>query len=217
MPKYLCVGAYREDKLYRGTQLSHHLIVEESKKFIRANKDSPFFCYLPWTPPHGPYPDGIDDPAIDDFADRPWSRDDKIYAGMVNALDRGVSNLVATLKANGQFDNTLIVFLSDNGGRTDAGAKNTPLKGVKGDTWEGGFRVPCVVRWPGLIKPGTKIGEIMSHEDWLPTLLNAAGVPEEHIESSRICTRCRTDEFFSYRAEKITGRFAAVIGMKDNK
>jgi YfiH family protein len=47
--------------------------------------------------------------------------------------------------------------------------------------------------------------------------LNAAGVPEEHIESSRICTRCRTDEFFSYRAEKITGRFAAVIGMKDNK
>ena len=65
------VKAYREDKLYRRAQFSHHLLVEESKKFIRANKDRPFFCYLPWTPPHGPYPDGIDDPAIDDFADRP--------------------------------------------------------------------------------------------------------------------------------------------------
>ena len=55
---------------------------------------------------------------------------------------------------------------------------NTPFKGEKGTTWEGGFRVPCVVRWPGVIKPGIIINDIMSHEDWLPTFLAAAGDPD---------------------------------------
>ncbi len=77
-------------------------------------------------------------------------------------------------------DNTIVVFTSDNGAEIfswpDGG--NTPFRGEKGTTYEGGFRVPCVVRWPGVIKPGTIINEIMSHEDWMPTLLAAAGEPD---------------------------------------
>ena len=53
-----------------------------------------------------------------------------------------------------------------------------PFRGEKGTTWEGGFRVPCVVRWPGVIKPNTIINDIASHEDWMPTFLDAAGVPD---------------------------------------
>jgi arylsulfatase len=72
-----------------------------------------------------------------------------------------------------------VVYSTDNGAEKvtwpDGGI--TPFHGEKGTTWEGGFRVPAVVRWPGTIKPGTKIGEIMSHEDWIPTLLAAVGRP----------------------------------------
>ena len=75
--------------------------------------------------------------------------------------------------------NTIVIYGTDNGAETmswpDGGI--TPFHGEKGTTWEGGFRVPCVVRWPGTIKPGTIVNDMMSQEDWLPTLLAAAGVP----------------------------------------
>ncbi len=74
-------------------------------------------------------------------------------------------------------DNTIVIYSTDNGAEKvtwpDGGI--TPFHGEKGTTWEGGMRVPTVVRWPGTIEPGTKIHDIMSHEDWLPTLLAAAG------------------------------------------
>ncbi|MCK7522772.1 MAG: sulfatase-like hydrolase/transferase [Ignavibacteriales bacterium] len=79
----------------------------------------------------------------------------------------------------GVADNTIVVFTSDNGAETfswpDGGMQ--PFKGEKGTTFEGGFRVPCVARWPGVIKPGTIVNDIMSHEDWMPTFLAAAGDP----------------------------------------
>jgi arylsulfatase len=77
-------------------------------------------------------------------------------------------------------DNTIVIYSTDNGAETvtwpDGGT--TPYHGEKGTTWEGGFRVPCIVRWPGVIKPGTIINDIMSQEDWMPTLLAAAGEPD---------------------------------------
>src|SRR5436190_981507 len=76
-------------------------------------------------------------------------------------------------------DNTIVVYGTDNGAETaswpDGGI--TPFHGEKGTTWEGGFRVPMLVRWPGVIKPGTIINDIFSQEDWMPTLLAAAGEP----------------------------------------
>ncbi len=100
--------------------------------------------------------------------------------GMVEH-DMQVGQLLAKLEELGIEDNTIVIYSTDNGAETiswpDGGT--TPFHGEKGTTWEGGFRIPMVVRWPGTIKPGTKSDQIISHEDWLPTLLAAAG--EENI------------------------------------
>ena len=98
--------------------------------------------------------------------------------GMVEHDDH-VGLLLDKLKELGIEENTIVIYSTDNGAETvswpDGGI--TPFKGEKGTTWEGGFRVPLVMKWPGVIKPGTKINEIISHEDWIPTLLAAAGEP----------------------------------------
>ncbi|MGA2254179.1 MAG: arylsulfatase [Thermoguttaceae bacterium] len=99
--------------------------------------------------------------------------------GMVEH-DEMVGELLKKLDDLGIADNTIVVYGTDNGAETatwpDGGI--TPFHGEKGTTWEGGFRVPMIVRWPGVIKPGTDHNEIFSQEDWMPTLLAAAGEPE---------------------------------------
>jgi arylsulfatase len=93
--------------------------------------------------------------------------------------DGHVGQLLAKLEEHGILDNTIVIYSTDNGAETiswpDGGI--TPFHGEKGTTWEGGFRAPCVVRWPGVFEGGEKIQAIMSHEDWIPTLLAAAGKP----------------------------------------
>ena len=99
--------------------------------------------------------------------------------GMVEHDDM-VGEVLKQLDDLGIADNTIVVYGTDNGAETatwpDGGT--TPFHGEKGTTWEGGFRVPMLVRWPGVIKPGTIINDIFSQEDWLPTLLAAAGEPD---------------------------------------
>ena len=98
--------------------------------------------------------------------------------GMVEH-DEHVGLLLKKLHELGIADNTIVIYSTDNGAETvtwpDGGI--TPFYGEKGTTYEGGMRVPCLVRWPGVIKPGTIINDIMSQEDWMPTLVHAAGVP----------------------------------------
>jgi arylsulfatase len=99
--------------------------------------------------------------------------------GMVEHDDH-VGLLLSKLDELGIADNTIVIYSTDNGAETvswpDGGI--TPFKGEKGTTWEGGFRVPLVVRWPGVIKPGTKNNDIISQEDWMPTLMAAIGEPD---------------------------------------
>ena len=99
--------------------------------------------------------------------------------GMVEH-DKMVGDLLKKLDDLGIADNTIVVYGTDNGAETatwpDGGI--TPFHGEKGTTWEGGFRVPMLVRWPGVIKPGSNHNEIFSQEDWMPTLLAAAGEPD---------------------------------------
>jgi arylsulfatase A-like enzyme len=94
-------------------------------------------------------------------------------------LDWEVGELLKKLDDLGIADNTIVIFTSDNGAETftwpDGG--NHPFRGEKGTTYEGGFRVPLLVKWPGTIKPGVIINEIIASEDWMPTLLAAAGDP----------------------------------------
>jgi len=102
-----------------------------------------------------------------------------LYADGMQELDWIVGELLKKLDDLGIADNTIVVFSSDNGAEkfTWPDGGTNPFHGEKGETWEGGFRVPAVVRWPGVIEPGSVSNEIFSHEDWLPTLLAAAGDP----------------------------------------
>ncbi len=103
-----------------------------------------------------------------------------LYADAMMELDAAVGSIMKKIDDAGIADNTIVVFTSDNGAETfswpDGG--NSPFRGEKGTTYEGGFRVPMVAKWPGTIKPGGIVNEIIAGEDFLPTLLAAAGEPD---------------------------------------
>ena len=103
-----------------------------------------------------------------------------IYPDGMVEHDGHVGQVLDKLKELGLEDNTIVMYSTDNGAEVaswpDGGA--TPFRGEKNTNWEGGYRVPCVIRWPGVIKPGTVHNDIFAHEDMLPTLLAAAGVPD---------------------------------------
>ena len=103
-----------------------------------------------------------------------------LYADAMMELDWEVGELLKKIDQLGIADNTIVLFTSDNGAEIfswpDGG--NHPFRGEKGTVYEGGFRVPMLVRWPGVIKPNTIINDVMSHEDWMPTLVAAAGDPD---------------------------------------
>ncbi len=142
-------------------------------QFIEANQGKPFFLYLAFNAPHGPLqaPEsylvrfaGMQDPGR------------RIYAAMVAALDDTIGRVLARLRRQGLEENTIVVFLSDNGGPTAVtGASNAPLRGVKGDTLEGGIRVPFAMQWKGVIPAGQTIDAPVSSLDLLPTAIAAAG------------------------------------------
>lgn len=103
-----------------------------------------------------------------------------LYADAMMELDWEVGEILQKLDDLGIADNTIVMFTSDNGAEifTWPDGGNHPFRGEKGTTFEGGFRVPMVARWPGVIEPGIIVNDIMAHEDWLPTLLAAAGEPD---------------------------------------
>lgn len=103
-----------------------------------------------------------------------------LYADGMAEHDKAIGSVLKKLEDLGIIDNTIIMYSTDNGAEkfTWPDGGTTPFAGEKGTTWEGGFRVPCVIRWPGVIKPGAIFNEIHSHEDMMPTLLAAAGVPD---------------------------------------
>lgn len=103
-----------------------------------------------------------------------------LYADGMMDLDDQVGVMLKKLDELGVADNTIVIFSTDNGAEkfTWPDGGTTPFKGEKGTTWEGGFRVPMMVRWPGQIKAGTVINDIFSQEDWMPTLLAAVGEPD---------------------------------------
>ncbi|WP_158966527.1 sulfatase-like hydrolase/transferase [Paraglaciecola sp. L3A3] len=162
-------GKEVEEKEYVTDGLSR-----EAVNFIEKageDKNQPFFLYLAYNAPHSPM-----QAKEEDMAQFPNITDKKrkIYAGMVYAVDRGVKRIVDSLKATGQYDNTLIVFFSDNGGKPTLGANNAPLQGRKGDVLEGGYRTPMFFHWPNHIPAGKTFVHPTSSLDLYPTFANLA-------------------------------------------
>lgn len=135
------------------------LITDEAVKFINHHKDEPFFLYVAYTAPHSPYQ------GPNDRKDKPVSQEDwnkgsrEVYASMVERLDQDIGTILKALDANGLAENTVVIFASDNGGAKFA--RNAPFSGGKGGLFEGGIRVPCVVRWPGVL-PGSSVSDHVS-------------------------------------------------------
>jgi arylsulfatase A-like enzyme len=145
---------------------------EKAVDFIEINKDKPFFMY--WAPNavHTPMEYTQEDLAL--FKDHPR----KELAAMTWALDRAIGSIIHTLKKENILDNTLIFFLSDNGGAHNNQSSNFPLKGFKGNKFEGGIRVPFVMSWPAKIKPQQYDG-LSSSLDIYATCIDVAGISDD--------------------------------------
>lgn len=153
-------------------------------EFMRAHRDQPFCLYLPHFAVHIPLEARQE--TILKYANRPEQREEvcnPVYAAMLEHLDTSVGRLLDELDALGIADNTVVFFYSDNGGQylmyTGKGpviTSNAPLRGEKGNLYEGGIREPLIVRWPGHINPGTECHEVVTTPDFFPTFLEIAGV-----------------------------------------
>jgi arylsulfatase A-like enzyme len=164
-------GAEIKDEGYLTTRLT-----DEAVAFIRQHQARPFHVYLAYNAVHSP----AQAPAADiarvraQFPELPESR--AILMAMLHHLDLGVGRMVDTLKQTGVWENTLLFFLTDNGGSKSMGAINTPLRGFKQQNYEGGIRTPFIVSWPARFQGGRTIATPVTSLDILPTALDAAGV-----------------------------------------
>lgn len=148
-----------------------------AEKFIEANRDRPFLVYLAHNSPHIPY--DAQKVRIDNNA----QAFEPVYAGVIETLDDSVGRLLAKLEALKLADNTIVVFTSDNGGlHVPEGphpkiTHNTPYRAGKGFVYEGGMRIPLIVRWPGHVPAAKVVDDPVINTDWIPTLLELVGKP----------------------------------------
>ncbi len=181
------------------------VLTDKTLEWIEANKKKPFFVYLSHYAVHTPIEakqemtdryqkkiDGMQFEGEEYVIDR-WTgrtlrhQTNAEYAAMVESVDESLGRIIDTLKANGLYDNTIIILTSDHGGLSNSGYKskrelattNLPLRAGKGHMYEGGIRVPVIVRWPGQTKAGAKLDFPMTGMDYYPTILEMLGLPAQ--------------------------------------
>jgi arylsulfatase A-like enzyme len=181
-------GAHRYDDaladeanpIYKGTKQVDEkeyltdAFAREALSFVDRRKNNPFFLYWTFNAVHAPMfnPEKYSKR----FADTIPDAKRRTFAGMLTAMDEAVGRMLTKLREYKLENDTLIVFLSDNGGPTRVNtSSNAPLRGVKATVWEGGIRVPYLVQWRGTIKPNTVIDHAVSSLDIVPTVVAAAG------------------------------------------
>jgi len=158
----------------KGEYLTDRL-TDEAVKFLKNHEDRPFFLYLSHYAVHEPIQ------AKQELLKRWWTKEpsptqqNNVYAAMIQSVDMGTKRVLDILEEINIADKTLVIFTSDNGGQTGI-TSNWPLRWGKGTPYEGGVRVPLIVRWPGHVLPGSKSQTPVTSTDYFPTILEAAGV-----------------------------------------
>jgi uncharacterized sulfatase len=175
---------------------SHDLIAKDALEFIEQNRERAFFLYLALTIPHANNEgtratgNGQEVPDFGLYAEKDWSDQDKGQAAMITRMDGDVGRLFAKLSELGIDENTVVMFTSDNGPHNEGGHNperfdpNGPLKGMKRDLYEGGIRVPMIVRWPGKTPAGSTSDHVGYFGDLVATAAEIAGTsPPEGLDS----------------------------------
>jgi arylsulfatase A-like enzyme len=166
------------------SQYSHDLFMEEAMSFIDQNKDHPFFLYLALTIPHAnneARDKGMEVPSLGQYENKDWPEQEKGKAAMISRMDEGIGQILQKLRADGIEKNTIVFFTSDNGPHKEGGAdpsffaSSGPLRGIKRDLYEGGVRVPLLVRWPDKIKAGSESSHVSAFWDYLATFADLTG------------------------------------------
>ena len=168
-PKYPPLPLMRNDEIVQAQPDQAGLTeryVERSIRFIRDHRDEPFFLYLAHMYVHVPL--FVPEHFLVNSRNGP-------YGAAVECVDWAAAAILHELRQLGLEANTLVIFTSDNGSNARNGGSNAPLRGRKGTTWEGGLRVPCLMRWPGVVPAGARCGEPTTAMDFLPTLSRLAG------------------------------------------
>ena len=192
-------ASYRQ---YEGREYSADLIAEEARAFVRQHKEQPFFLYWPTTVPHLALQ--VPEDSLRQYAglweDEPYAgsrgylahfQPKAAYAAMITRMDREIGRLMDLVHELGLDERTIFVFSSDNGplngthqglGGPDAIFFNSAggLRDGKGSLWEGGFRVPTIVRWKGHVPSGSTSERVSGFEDWIPTFMEVAGKAGSH-------------------------------------
>jgi arylsulfatase A len=183
----------KENENGRKEVYSHDLLTDDALDFIEKSKKQPFFLYLTFTIPHAELsvPDDSLSEYLGQFPEEPYpgahygaqKAPRAAYGAMISRMDRDVGRIMELLKELGIDEHTIIFFSSDNGPHEEGGNEpeffnsNGPFHGIKRDLYEGGIRVPLIVRWPGHIKPGSVSDHIAAFWDIMPTLCDIADIP----------------------------------------
>jgi arylsulfatase A-like enzyme len=154
-----------------------HDVTSQAEQFIVANRDRPFFVYLAHNSPHIPYS------AKEHLVAKNQAAFEPVYAAVIETLDDTVGHLLRQLDTLNLASNTIVIFTSDNGGlhvpelNHQRITHNAPYRAGKGFLYEGGLRIPAIVRWPGHVPAGRVVDDPVVNTDWLPTLLECVGRP----------------------------------------
>ena len=183
-------GRFGQGVATRQVEYSHDLVMAETMKWLDSVRDKPFFLYLALTIPHAnneARQKGMEVPDLGAYAKEDWPAPQKGTAAMISRMDADLGRLFARLKQQGIDKKTVVFFTSDNGPHREGGNdpdffnSNGPLRGIKRALYEGGIRVPLLVRWPGRIRAGSTTDFIGSFADVLPTLAVLAGARRQLV------------------------------------
>ena len=167
------------------------LVTEQALGFVQRNRNKPFFLYYALNVPHANNEgrqDGMEVPTFGEFATKDWPKPEKGFASMIRNIDRDMGRLFGKLKELNLDDNTIVFFSSDNGPHQEGGHKmpffdsNGNLLGMKRDLYEGGLRVPLLVRWPNKINAGSVSNLRCGFQDMMPTLADLAGAAAPKLD-----------------------------------